>query len=132
MVDRRNRLVGFWLLLILGLASHTLASAMPIFFNLSAAVESPEAFSHGMILLMMSLFYTIPVAGILILFYAQKRGWLMAHAILASFMLLFHTLHIGDLVNNFALEQFVILPVNFILALLLTIESWRLLKSTRE
>ncbi|MCR5454337.1 MAG: hypothetical protein K6F33_05065, partial [Bacteroidales bacterium] len=106
--------------------THTLTDLMPAFWGESVAAMQPPA-PAGMITFMMFLSYTFPVAGILLLVYGGKTCKTI-NAVLSCIMALFTVLHMSELIEEFNLAQLVILPVMAAIAILMTIESFKLRK----
>ena len=75
-----------------------------------------------MITFMASLTYLVPVIGILLMVYGGKTANVI-NAVLACFMALFTLLHMSELIEEFNAAQLVIMPMMFVIALLMAIDS---------
>ena len=80
-----------------------------------------------MMAFMVCLTYLIPVVGILLLVYGGKTAKII-NAVLACFMALFTLLHMSELLEAFNPVQLLIMPMMFILALLMAIDSVKICK----
>ena len=70
-MEKKNRIILFWILTIVGFLTHSLVDALPAFWGDSiAAAEGPAPV--GMITFMASLTYLVPVIGILLMVYGGK------------------------------------------------------------
>nr|MCR5453813.1 hypothetical protein [Bacteroidales bacterium] len=102
-MERKTKVITFWILIIAGFLTHTLTDLMPAFWGESVAAMQPPA-AAGMIAFMMGLSYTFPVAAILFLVYGGKVGKTV-NAVLACLMALFTVLHMSELIEEFNLAQ---------------------------
>lgn len=65
-MEKKNRIILFWVLTIVGFLTHSLTDALPAFWGESiAAAEGPAPV--GMISFMVCMTYLIPVVGILLM-----------------------------------------------------------------
>lgn len=125
-MEKKNRIVLFWALTILGFLSHSLTEALPAFWGDSiAAMEGPAPM--GMIIFTACLTYLIPVTGILLVVYGGKAAKII-NAVLACIMAVFTFVHIGELVEIFNPAQLFIMPMMSAVALLLAIDSVKICK----
>ena len=76
---------------------------------------------------MVCLTYLVPVIGILLMVYGGKTAR-MINAVLSCFMALFTLLHMSELFEAFNPVQLLIMPVMFVLALLMAIDSVKVCK----
>ena len=125
-MEKKNRIVLFWTLTILGFLAHSLADALPAFWGDNIVVQEGPA-PVGMMAFMVCLTYLIPVVGILLLVYGGKTAKII-NAVLACFMALFTLLHMSELLEAFNPVQLLIMPMMFILALLMAIDSVKICK----
>ena len=65
-MEKKNRIVLFWTLTILGFLAHSLADALPAFWGDSIVAQQGPA-PVGMIAFMCCLTYLVPVVGILLI-----------------------------------------------------------------
>jgi len=121
-MEKNNRIVILWILVITGFLTHTLADLMPAFWGESvAAMEGPAP--AGMVAFMMSFTYIVPALGILLVSYCKGRGGRIANAILACVIGLFCIFHMAELLEGSCLAQYFILPVMAVVGVLLAVES---------
>ena len=125
-MEKKNRIILFWILTIVGFLTHSLVDALPAFWGDSiAAAQGPAPV--GMITFMASLTYLVPVIGILLMVYGGKTANVI-NAVLACFMALFTLLHMSELIEEFNAAQLVIMPMMFAIALLMAIDSIKVCK----
>ena len=125
-MEKKNRIILFWILTIVGFLTHSLTDALPAFWGESiAAAEGPAPV--GMISFMVCMTYFIPVVGILLLVYGGKTAKVI-NAVLACIMALFTLLHMSELIEEFNAAQLLIMPMMFVLALLMAIDSIKICK----
>ncbi|MCR4863666.1 MAG: hypothetical protein K5850_00690 [Bacteroidales bacterium] len=120
------KIILFWILTILGFLAHSLADALPAFWGQSIAAQQGPA-PVGMMAFMVCLTYLVPVVGILLMVYGGKSAKVI-NAVLACFMALFTLLHMSELLEAFNPVQLLIMPMMFILALLMAINSIKICK----
>ena len=87
-MEKKNRIILFWTLTILGFLSHSLADALPAFWGQSKVIN----------------------------------------AVLACFVALFTLLHMSELLEAFNPVQLFIMPMMFVVALLMAIDSVKVCK----
>lgn len=124
MENRNIRIALLWTAVMCGLALHTLADLLPLFWNAEIAVDTSGTAPAGLLTFMMAVSYLLPVAGILCALFGRSRAWSTANAVLAAAMTLFNLLHLGELLAEFSPVQLPLLPVIFIVSCLLCRESW--------
>ena len=120
-MEKKNRIILFWTLTILGFLAHSLADALPAFWGQSIAAQ-PGPAPVGMMAFMVCLTYLVPVIGILLTVYGGKTARII-NAVLACFIALFTLLHMSELLEAFNPVQLLIMPMMFVLALLMAIDS---------
>ena len=125
-MEKKNRIILFWILTILGFLAHSLADALPAFWGQSIAAQ-PGPAPVGMMSFMVCLSYLVPVIGILLMVYGGKTAR-MINAVLSCFMALFTLLHMSELLEAFNPVQLLIMPMMFVLALLMAIDSVKVCK----
>jgi hypothetical protein len=125
-MEKKNRIILFWALTVLGFLAHSLADALPAFWGESIAAQEGPA-PIGMMAFMTSLTYLVPVAGILLMVYGGKVARII-NACLACFMALFTLLHMSELLEAFNPVQLLIMPMMFVIALLMAIDSVKICK----
>ena len=125
-MEKKNRIILFWTLTVLGFLSHSLADALPAFWGESIVAQQGPA-PVGMMAFMVCLTYLVPVIGILLMVYGGKTAR-MINAVLACFMALFTLLHMSELLEAFNPVQLLIMPMMFVLALLMAIDSVKVCK----
>ena len=125
-MERKHKIIVFWILTIVGFLSHSLTDAMPAFWGESIAAMQPPA-STGMIAFMMTISYLIPVIAILLLIYGGKTAKTV-NMVLAILMAVFTVLHMSELIEEFNAAQLVIMPMMAVIAILMAKESLKLRK----
>ena len=125
-MEKKNRIILFWTLTILGFLSHSLADALPAFWGQSIAAQ-PGPAPVGMMAFMVCLTYLVPVIGILLMVYGGKTAKVI-NAVLACFVALFTLLHMSELLEAFNPVQLFIMPMMFVVALLMAIDSVKVCK----
>ena len=125
-MEKKNRIILFWILTILGFLAHSLADALPAFWGQSIAAQ-PGPAPVGMMAFMVCLTYLVPVIGILLLVYGGKTARII-NAVLACFMAVFTLMHMSELFEAFYPVQLLIMPMMFVLALLMAIDSVKVCK----
>ncbi|MBQ3636225.1 MAG: hypothetical protein II951_11510 [Bacteroidales bacterium] len=126
-METKNKILTFWLLTIGGFLAHTATDALPAFWGESIAAMQPPA-STGMIAFMMLMTYFIPAVGILLVIYGNGRPARITNAVLACVMALFTVLHMAELLECFNPAQLLIMPLMAVIAVLMSVESFKLLK----
>ncbi len=125
-MEKKNRIILFWILTILGFLAHSLADTLPAFWGQSIAAQ-PGPAPVGMMSFMVCLTYLVPVIGILLMVYGGRTAR-MINAVLACFLALFTLLHMSELLEAFNPVQLLIMPMMFVLALLMAIDSVKVCK----
>ena len=125
-MERKHKIIVFWILTIVGFLSHSLTDAMPAFWGESIAAMQPPA-STGMIAFMMTISYLIPVIAILLLIYGGKTAKTV-NMVLAIVMAIFTVLHLSELIEEFNAAQLVIMPMMAVIAIIMAKESLKLRK----
>lgn len=125
-MERKHKVIVFWILTIVGFLSHSLTDAMPAFWGESIAAMQPPA-STGMIAFMMTISYLIPVIAILLLIYGGKTAKTV-NMVLAIVMAIFTVLHLSELIEEFNAAQLVIMPMMAVIAILMAKESFKFRK----
>ena len=120
-MEKKNRIILFWVLTELGFLAHSLADALPAFWGDSiVSAEGPAPV--GMLSFMVCMTYLVPVVGILLVLYGGKAARII-NAVLACIMALFTLLHMSELIETFSPVQLFIMPMMFVIALLMAIDS---------
>ena len=125
-MDRKSKIITFWVLTICGFLAHTITDAMPAFWGESIAAMQPPA-STGMIAFMMIVSYLIPVIGILLTIYGGKICK-TTNAVLACVMAVFTVFHLSELFQEFNAAQLTIMPMMSVVAILMAKESLKMRK----
>ena len=125
-MEKKKRIILFWTLTILGFLAHSLVDALPAFWGESIVAQQGPA-PVGMMAFMACLTYLVPVVGILLVVYGGKTAKVI-NAVLACFMALFTLLHMSELLEGFNPVQLIIMPMMFVIALLMALDSIKLSK----
>ena len=126
-MERKQRIILFWVLTIVGFLSHSLSDMLPAFWGESIATMNPPA-PVGMIAFMMCLTYTIPVIGILLVVYGKSKGLRIVNAVLACFTGVFCIFHMSELFMEFNPVQLLNMPFMALIGVLLAIDSIKFVK----
>ncbi|MBQ6578766.1 MAG: hypothetical protein IJL91_13660 [Bacteroidales bacterium] len=126
-MEKKNRIILFWTLTVLGFLSHSLADALPAFWGESIVAQQGPA-PVGMMAFMVCLTYLVPVVGILLLVYGGRKARII-NAALACFMALFTLLHMSELIEGFNPVQLLIMPMMGVVAILMVVDSVRICKN---
>lgn len=130
-MERQTKITILWIVVMCGLAIHTLADLMPLFWAENIAISQDGEAPMGMLVFMMVITYLIPVVGILCTMFWNGRHGNMVNAILATIMALFNSAHCFELVD-FNPVQLPLLPVAMIVSWILCVLCWKQVKSHRE
>ena len=125
-MDRKSKIITFWVLTICGFLAHIITDAMPAFWGESIATMQPPA-STGMIAFMMIVSYLIPVIGILLTIYGGKICKTI-NAVLACIMAVFTVFHLSELFQEFNAAQLTIMPMMSVVAIIMAKESLKMRK----
>lgn len=85
-MEKKNRIILFWTLTILGFLAHSLADALPAFWGQSIAAQ-PGPAPVGMMAFMVCLTYLVPVIGILLMVYGGKTARIINAVLIAVLVL---------------------------------------------
>lgn len=130
-MERQTKITILWIVVMCGLAIHTLADLMPLFWSENIVISQDGEAPMGMLVFMMVITYLIPVVGILCTMFWNGRHGNMVNAILATIMALFNSAHCFELVD-FNPVQLPLLPVAMIVSWILCVLCWKQVKSHRE
>lgn len=130
-MERQTKITILWIVVMCGLAIHTLADLMPLFWSENIAISQNGQAPTGMLVFMMVLTYLIPVVGILCTMFWNGRHGNMVNAILATIMALFNSAHCFEMVD-FNPVQLPLLPVAMIVSWILCVLCWKQVKSLRK
>lgn len=130
-MERQTKITILWIVVMCGLAIHTLADLMPLFWSENIAISQDGQAPTGMLVFMMVLTYLIPVSGILCTMFWNGRHGNIGNAILATIMALFNSAHCFEMVD-FNPVQLPLLPVAMIVSWILCVLCWKQVKSLRK
>lgn len=128
MEQMKIRISILWVMVMCGLAIHSLADLLPLFWNETVAVSDSGTAPAGLLTFMMTVTFLIPVCGILCAMYGNKRSLGIANAILATLMFLFNLFHISELFTGFCVVQLPLLPVILAVSGILCAQSWKFMR----
>ena len=129
-MDRNNKILFLWLMIISGFACHTLTDMLPMFWGKDMAVVATDGnVDQEMIVFMMTLSYLIPVCGLLCLL-TDCRAKLsrIVNAVLAVIIALFNVAHAFMELPSDNAGQYVILPVMVVIGCVLAWHSFKYVK----
>ncbi|MBR1706089.1 MAG: hypothetical protein IJ721_04785 [Bacteroidales bacterium] len=127
-MEKKQRIILFWVLTVVGFLSHSMLELMPAFWGESIASMDPPA-PAGMIAFMACLTYLVPVAGILLTVYGKGKTARVIQAVLACLMAVFTLFHMSELFTGFTPAQLLVMPLMFVIALLMAIDSIKFCKA---
>lgn len=84
-MEKKTRIIIFWLLIIAGFLIHSLTDALPAFWGDSIVVGQGPA-PVGKMVFMVTFIYLIPVIGILLMAYGRSKMTKVINAVLACIM----------------------------------------------
>lgn len=129
-MERNNKILFLWLMIISGFACHTLTDMLPMFWGKDMAVVATDGnVDQGMIVFMMTLSYLVPVCGMLCLL-TDCRAKLArtVNAVLAVIIALFNVAHAFMELPSDNAGQYVILPVMVVIGCVLAWHSFKYVK----
>lgn len=129
MNESKQKIVLFWVLVMVGIVVHCIGDILPIFWGVDIAVDNLQEAPASMIIIMMVVCYILPLAGILSTVYGKGRCWAVTNSVLALVMALFNLAHCSELFMSFSYGKLFSLPFVLLVSLLLLYESWRHMKS---
>lgn len=129
MNESKQKIVLFWVLVMVGIVVHCIGDILPIFWGVDIAVDNLQEAPASMVIIMMVVCYVLPLAGILCTIYGKGRCWAVTNFVLASAMTLFNLAHCSELFMMFSYGKLFSLPFVLLVSLLLAYESWRVLKA---
>lgn len=118
-----------WLLTICGFACHSICDVLPMFWGKDMAVAATDGIvDQGMVLLMMTLSFFIPVCGILCILWKAKAAKVI-NALLAVLIALFNIAHAFMELPSDNAGQYAIMPMMIVIGLLL---AWYSIQYVKE
>jgi len=129
-MERNNKILFLWLMIISGFACHTLTDMLPMFWGKDMAVVATDGnVDQGMIVFMMTLSYLIPVCGMLCLLTdCHAKLSRTVNAVLAVIIALFNVAHAFMELPSDNAGQYVILPVMVVIGCILAWHSFKYVK----
>ena len=121
-MEKKTRIIIFWLLIIAGFLIHSLTDALPAFWGDSIVVEQGPA-PVGKMVFMVIFIYLIPVIGILLMAYGRSKMTKVINAVLACIMGVFGICHMAELIGGTNPAQFPVMPTMAVIGVLLAIDS---------
>ena len=124
MENRISKVSFMWVVIMVGFAMHMLADILPAFWGVNIAMPDAQGEAPiGMLILMISLSFFIPMCGLLCMQYRRCKAMLTINLILAGLMMVFNILHAAELFTEFNVVQLLIHPVMVIAGIYLFIFS---------
>ena len=129
-MERNNKILFLWLMIISGFACHTLTDMLPMFWGKDMAVVATDGnVDQGMIVFMMTLSYLVPVCGMLCLLTGcRAKLSRTVNAVLAVIIALFNVAHAFMELPSDNAGQYVILPVMVVIGCVLAWHSFKYVK----
>lgn len=130
-MERRQKIITLWIMIICGFACHTLTDILPIFWGKNLAVMATDGnVDQGMMAFMMILSYFIPACGMFCLLTDCRAKLLrIVNAVLAILIGLFNVAHAFMELPSDNAGQYAILPMMVIIGCVL---SWHSVKYAKE
>ena len=129
-MERKQKIIALWLMIICGFACHTLTDVLPMFWGKDMAVAATDGnVDQGMIVFMMTLSFFIPVCGIFcMLTDSCAKMLLIVNAFLAVVIGLFNLAHAFMELPSDNAGQYVILPMMIVIGCVLAWQSVKIIK----
>ena len=129
-MERKQKIIALWLMIICGFACHTLTDVLPMFWGKDMAVAATDGnVDQGMIVFMMTLSFFIPVGGIFcMLTDSRAKMLLIVNAFLAVVIGLFNLAHAFMELPSDNAGQYVILPMMIVIGCVLSWQSVKIIK----
>ena len=129
-MERKQKMIALWLMIICGFACHTLTDVLPMFWGKDMAVAATDGnVDQGMIVFMMTLSFFIPVCGIFcMLTDSRAKMLLIVNAFLAVVIGLFNVAHAFMELPSDNAGQYVILPMMIVIGCVLSWQSVKIIK----
>lgn len=127
---RTSRISTLWVLIMVGLIYHTVLHFAPVFYGVDIVKPNATGEMPLTMILTFGLAYLIPVASILLLNFVGDVVCWAINFVFSLFALLINTAHISELFVTKQIDPtqlFVLIP-EFLLAVLLVADSWKLKK----
>ena len=129
-MERKQKIIALWLMIICGFACHTLTDVLPMFWGKDMAVAATDGnVDQGMIVFMMTLSFFTPVCGIFCLLTdSRAKMLLIVNAFLAVVIGLFNVAHAFMELPSDNAGQYVILPMMIVIGCVLAWQSVKIIK----
>ena len=129
-MERRQKIITLWIMIICGFACHTLTDILPIFWGKNLAVMATDGnVDQGMMAFMMILSYLIPACGIFCLLTDSRAKLLrIVNAVLAILVGLFNVAHAFMELPSDNAGQYAILPMMVVIGCVLSWHSIKFIK----
>jgi|GEM_PF-3082527 len=127
---RISRITTLWILIMTGLIYHTVLHLAPIFYGIDIVKKNATGQMPLSMVLTFGLAYFIPVVAIVSIRFLQNSWGRVINLLCALFVLLINTAHVSELFiaqKTDPTQLFVLIP-EFLLAVLLSVDSWKLWK----
>ena len=129
-MERRQKIIVLWLMIICGFACHSLTDILPMFWGMNMAIAGTDGnVDYGMIVFMMTLSFFIPVCGLFCLLTDCRAKLLrIINAVLAVLIGLFNIAHAFMELPSKNAGQYVILPMMVVIGCVLAWDSIKNIK----
>lgn len=129
-MERKQKIIALWLMIICGFACHTLTDVLPMFWGKDMAVVATDGnVDQGMIVFMMTLSFFIPVCGIFCMLTDCRAKMLrIVNVFLAVVIGLFNVAHAFMELPSDNAGQYVILPMMIVIGCVLSWQSVKIIK----
>ena len=129
-MERNQKIIALWLMIICGFACHSLTDILPMFWGKDMAVVATNGnVDYGMIVFMMTLSFFIPVCGMFcMLTDCHAKLLRTVNAVLAVLIALFNIAHAFMELPSENAGQYVILPMMVVIGCVLSWHSIKIIK----
>lgn len=129
-MERRQKIIVLWLMIICGFACHSLTDILPMFWGMNMPIAGTDGnVDYGMIVFMMTLSFFIPICGLFCLLTDCRAKLLrIVNAVLAVLIGLFNIAHAFMELPSENAGQYVILPMMVVIGCVL---AWHSIKNIK-
>lgn len=128
-MKRNSKIVTLWLLTMCGFAYHSIADMMPMFWGKSISIASDGLVDYGMIVMIITISFLMPVCGIFSVITEMKGKTLkIVNTVLAVLIALFNVAHACMELPSENTAQYLVMPLLIIIGLLLAFHSFKYVK----
>lgn len=132
-MDNRIKIVFLWLVLIVCMILHFDYHISKLVYGMDVRIKNADGSIPAHLVFIRTAFHFLPLLYIAVVLWFDKRIIRLLHLILAGFYTLSHAFHfIGELHKGDNPSQMILLGITALLAILLTVASFRWFKEARR